>query len=203
MATSRADLILHPVRMRLIVALARRQLTARQLSAMLPDVPQATLYHHLGVLTRARLLRVISERQVRGAVEKVYAIADDSATVSPADLANASREDHLHYFTIFVSALLGDFARYLQQAAPIDLVADGVGYREMPFYLSDEEFAQAAAALNQALLPFLSLPPAPHRRRHLLATITFPDDAPADVQSPDDRPPEADHDAGPTTTAEE
>lgn len=189
MAASRADLILHPVRMRLLATLARRQLTARQLSELLPDVPQATLYHHLGTLTRAGLLRVVSERQVRGTIEKLYALADDHTTLSPADLANVSRDDHLRYFTMFVTTLLGDFARYLQQDAPIDLYADGAGYREIPFYLSDDEFAQAVAAFNQALLPFLSNQPASHRRRRIFAMITFPD-----VASP-----EARHDAGPAT----
>jgi DNA-binding transcriptional ArsR family regulator len=190
-ATSRADLILHPVRMRLLVALARRQLTAGQLTELLPDVPQATLYHHLGLLTRAGLLHVVSERPVRGTVEKRYALADDTAVLSAADLAHASREDHLRYFTLFVASLLADFARYLQQDAPLDFVADGVGYRETPFYLSDEEFAQAAAAVNHALLPFLGNQPAPHRRRRLFATIVFPDTI---VASADAR-----HDAGPPT----
>lgn len=189
MAASRADLILHPVRMRLLATLARRQLTAHQLSELLPDVPQATLYHHLGTLTRAGLLRVVSERQVRGTIEKLYALADDHTTLSPADLANVSRDDHLRYFTMFVTTLLGDFARYLQQDAPIDLYADGAGYREIPFYLSDDEFAQAVAAFNQALLPFLSNQPASHRRRRIFAMITFPDAA----------SPEARHDAGPAT----
>jgi DNA-binding transcriptional ArsR family regulator len=187
-ATSRADLILHPVRMRLLVALARRQLTAGQLTELLPDVPQATLYHHL---TRAGLLHVVSERPVRGTVEKRYALADDTALLSPADLAHASREDHLRYFTLFVATLLADFARYLQQDAPLDFVADGVGYRETPFYLSDEEFAQAAVAVNHALRPFLDHQPAPHRRRRLFATIVFPDTI---VESADAR-----HDAGPST----
>lgn len=176
MAASRANLILHPVRLRLLAALARRQLTAHQLSALLPEVPQATLYHHLGILTRAGLLRVVSERQVRGAVEKLYALDEGQAFLGPDDMAHASREEHLRYFTLFVAMLLGDFARYLdQQEAPIDLFADGAGYREMPFYLSDDEFAQAAAAVNQALLPFLKNEPAPHRRRRLFATIVFPD----------------------------
>lgn len=193
MATSRTDLILHPVRIRLLAQLARRQLTARQLSELLPDIPQATLYHHLGTLTRAGLLRVVSERQVRGTVEKLYAIADDNAALGPADLAHATRDDHLRYFTVFVAMLLGDFARYLRQDAPIDLFADGAGYRETPFYLSDDEFAQAAAAVTQALLPFLKNQPAPHRRRRLFALITFPA-----AESADTRP-----DAEPPTTPEE
>ncbi|HLJ80074.1 MAG TPA: helix-turn-helix domain-containing protein [Ktedonobacterales bacterium] len=190
MTPSRADLILHPVRMRLLVALAHRELTARQLSELLPDVPQATLYHHLGMLTRARLLRVVSERPVRGTIEKRYALAEDNITLSPAELANASRDDHLRYFTIFVTTLLSDFARYLQQDAPVDLFADGVAYQEVPFYLSDDELAQAGAAINRALLPFLENQPAPHRRRRLFALVTFPDNEFPDADShPNAEPP--------------
>jgi DNA-binding transcriptional ArsR family regulator len=178
MAASRPDLILHPVRLRLLAALARRQLTARQLSELLPDIAQATLYHHLGKLAQSGLLRVVSERQVRGAVEKKYALDEESVVLRPADLENVTREDHLRYFTIFVAMVLGDFARYLQQGtpeAPINPFADGVSYSEGPLYLSDEEFAQAAAALRQALLPFIGNEPAPNRRRRLLTTIVFPD----------------------------
>lgn len=185
MTTSRADLILHPVRTRLMATLARRQLTAHQLSRLLPDIPQATLYHHLGLLTRAELLRVVSERQVRGTVEKVYALANDNATLGQGDLANASRDDHLRYFTVFMATVLSDFTRYVQQDAPIDPFADGVSYNETPLYLSEEEFARAAAAVNQALLPFLDNQPSPDRRRRLLAMATFPDADSAD-ESPDD-----------------
>ena len=163
MATSRADLILHPVRLRLLAAIARRQLTARQLSELLPDIPQATLYHHLGKLSYSGLLRVVSERHVRGAVEKRYALAEDSAGLEPANLENASREDHLRYFTLFVAMVLGDFARYLQQDLPdatINPYVDGVSYRETPLYLGDDELAQAAAAITQALQPFLNNEPA-------------------------------------------
>jgi DNA-binding transcriptional ArsR family regulator len=189
-AISRADLILHPVRMRLIVTLARRQLTARQLSALLPDIPQATLYHHLGILTRAGLLRVVSERRVRGTVEKVYALAEENASLSPADLANASREDHLRYFTVFVTTLIGDFARYLQQDGPLDLFADGAGYRQTLFYLSDDELVEAATALNRALLPYLANGPAPGRRRRVFSTILYPDIASEEPNRDADPPPE-------------
>ena len=175
MATSRTDLVMHPVRMRLLATLARRQLTPRQLGELLPDVPPATLYHHLGLLTRAGLLRVVDERPVRGTVEKRYTLVDDTASLTPSELAKATRDDHLGYFTIFVATLLADFARYMQQDAPIDPLADGVAYRQTPFYLSDEEYAQAAAAVSQALLPYYNNPPATHRRRRLIAMIVIPD----------------------------
>jgi hypothetical protein len=167
------------------VALARRQLTAHQLSELLPDIPQATLYQHLGLLTRAGYLQIVSERRVRGTVEKRYAFAETSALLTPADLANLSSNEHLRLFTIFVTTLIGEFARYLEQHTsnvPIDLFADRAGYRELPLYLSDDQFDAAQEALNQALLPFLRQEAAPHRRRRLFAVITFPD-----TEEPDSR----------------
>ena len=124
---------------------------------------------------RDDLLRVVSERRVRGTLEKRYALAHDSAFLGPAELSNASRDDLLRYFSAFAASLISDFARYLQQNTPIDPAADGVGYRETPLYLSDEEYAQAMAAVSQALAPYLDNPSAPHRRRRLLAMIVLPD----------------------------
>ncbi|NNJ11357.1 helix-turn-helix domain-containing protein [Chloroflexales bacterium ZM16-3] len=47
MSTSPADLLLHPIRLRIIVALTVQQLTVQQLAGVLPDVPQATLYRQI------------------------------------------------------------------------------------------------------------------------------------------------------------
>lgn len=182
MAMSRANLIMHPVRMHLLATLAHRELNTRQLSRLLPDVPQATLYHHLALLVRAGLLRIVSERRIRGAVEKVYTLAQDNATLGQADLTRATRNDHLRYFTVYTATVLSDFTRYVQQQAPIDPVADGVGYHEVPLYLSEDEFARATMAISRALLPFLSNQPSPARRRRLFALATFPDTEPPDTE---------------------
>lgn len=172
--TSKPDLILHPVRMRLILALAHRQpLSAQQLAEALPDVPQATLYRHLNRLYRAGIFAVVAERQVRGAVEKVYAFSPESVNVTQTDLASASRDDHMRYFATFLASLMDEFARYLQQET-INYEADGVGYRQVPLYLSDEEFKQMSGAFNAALLPLLANRPAPGRRRRILTSIVMP-----------------------------
>jgi hypothetical protein len=159
-----------------LVALAGRRLTARQLLATLGNVPQATLYHHLGLLVEAGLLQVVEERPVRGTVEKVYAM-DQSPVLSPADLEHATSEDHLRYFTMFTGALIGEFARYLEHPphGHVDFVTDGVGYRQVSLYLSDAEFAQLVQALNQAMRPFLAYQPAPDRLRRVFTSIVMPD----------------------------
>ena len=47
------DLLLHPVRMRILLSLAGHELTSREISSRLPDVAHATLYRHIGKLEKA------------------------------------------------------------------------------------------------------------------------------------------------------
>lgn len=185
---SKVDLILHPIRLRIIQAfIGNRRLTPQQIAQELPDTAQATLYRHINKLARAGILMVVEERQIRGALEKVYMLRESATNLTEVDFANISRDDHLHFFTTFVATLLNDFAHYLERDT-IDLHADGVGYRQVGLYLSDEEFLQMSIALNQALLPFLSYQPAPNRRRRVLTTIVMPNNdasSPPDDETPD------------------
>ena len=109
MSTPRAELLLHPVRIRIMqLAASAPDLTARQLADALPDVPPATLYRHLGRLVEAGLLTVIEERPVRGATEKVYALPDgDPLQVLP-HREDASAEEHFRAFLGFQGAQYGE-----------------------------------------------------------------------------------------------
>ena len=53
-------------------------------------------------------------------------------------------------------------------------MADGVGYRQVPLELSDQEFAELAGRLDAALAPVLQNAPADGRRRRMLTTIVMP-----------------------------
>lgn len=174
---AKADLLLHPVRMRILQTflggIQGRRMTTQQIAEALDDVPQATLYRHLNKLAAGRVLVVVEERQVRGGVERVYELPPHAAQISTAELAQMTREDHLRSFTMFVSSLLGNFGRYLERER-IDFVRDGVGYREVALYLNDEEFFRVTAAMNQALLPALGNQPAPGRTRRLFSSVVMP-----------------------------
>ena len=171
---TKGDLLLHPIRLRIIQGLVDRELTPLQLADNLADVPQATLYRHLNKLVDAGIVKVVSERQVRGTVEKVYTVVRSAATLSAADLAKASREDHMRYFTTFVAGLLHDFSNYLHQEKELDFIKDGTGYSQTPLYLSEAEFLKMVAELQVVLLPLTANQPTPERRRILLTTILMP-----------------------------
>ena len=175
MGTS-AELLLHPVRLCVIHSLAGgRRRSAAELADALGDVPQASLYRHIRTLADAGVLAVVEERPARGTAQRVYALVDGAGSVSPEDLATASPEDHLRYFTIFLAGLLDDFGRYLAAGDP-SLLADGVGYRQVPLELTDQELAELAGRLNAALAPVIGNRPGPGRRRRILTTILIPTD---------------------------
>ena len=174
MPSSRADLLLHPVRLRVVLEASGSDVTAADLAARLPDVPQATLYRQIGVLLGAGLLEVVGERRVRGGVERTLRVAAGAASLGAADAAEMTPDEHRRGFLSFVGAVIGSFDRYLDQegAAP---GVDPMGYRQVAMWLTDEEAAQMAADLTRALEPYREKTPAPGRRRVLLSTVLVPD----------------------------
>lgn len=176
MLTPKADLILHPVRMRIIMALAEGQMTARQIAALLPDVAPATLYRHLNTMTEGGILTIVESHPVRGTVEKVYALASPQAAhLSQEDTAGMDNDDYMRLFTAYVVTLLGDFSRYLNHQEKANMAKDGVGFHKYPLYLNDEEFIAFGKGLSEFMIPYLQNEPRPDRQRRLLNLIMMPD----------------------------
>ncbi|PRY46089.1 helix-turn-helix domain-containing protein [Umezawaea tangerina] len=171
-----ADLLLHPVRMRVLQALFDADpLTTAQLRERLPDIPPATMYRHIAVLTDAGVLEVVGEKRVRGTVERSYRIRKEEAVVDPAARAAMTTEDHRRSFTTFTTALLGDFDRYLTQpgATPPE---DGVVYRQAAVWATEEEFATMIEEIETAVLARAGTPTPPTpRTRHVITLIAIPD----------------------------
>src|ERR1035437_9002387 len=149
---AKADLLLHPIRLRIIQAfLGDRALTTSQLAAELPDVPPGSLYRHVGLLVSAGVLGV--------------AAAQGDAAMTT--------EEHRRAFMAFVAGLLGDFDRYLALGEP-DLARDGAGYRMGALWLSDAELAEFLHDLAPVIQPRLANAPAPGRRRRIVAGVVMP-----------------------------
>jgi len=169
-----ADLLLHPVRLRIVQAfLGDRALTTSALAAELADVPPASLYRHVARLVDAGVLGVVAERRVRGALERTYVLRLSAATVGLDEVAAMSADDHRQAFMAFVAGLLGDFDRYLAHG-DIDLLRDGVGYRMAGLWLDDAEYAELLRELTRVLQPKLAHPPGPGRKRRILGYVLMP-----------------------------
>ncbi|MCI3918767.1 helix-turn-helix domain-containing protein [Paenibacillus sp. TRM 82003] len=175
MGEQKADLILHPIRMRIIQCfIGGATMTAQRLQERLTDVPQATLYRHLKKLNEAGMLTVTEERPNRGTVEKVYALPEHAAELTAADLANMSPDEHLAYFMKFASHLIGQYGRYIRQPGA-DVVRDGVSYRQISLHLTDEEHMELLNGIRALMTKAFANEPSPERRARVYSTITFPE----------------------------
>lgn len=171
MKEAKADVLLHPVRMRIAQTLINgRQLTAQQIGDRLTDIPPATLYRHINKLLDAGIIEVVAEHQIRGAVEKVYAMPQENGSLTVEDMRNATPEEHMRYFLKFMTTVLADFERYINQEE-VDPLKDAGGYRQASFYATDEEFHAFMATLQQELMKLIANEADGTRRRRTLTTI--------------------------------
>ncbi len=169
-----ADLLLHPIRLRVVQAfLGDRALTTSALRSELPDVPAGSLYRHVARLVDGGVLSVVSERRVRGALERTYTLRTAAAAIGLDEVAKMSPDEHRQAFLAFIAGLIGDFDRYLARDH-INPLRDGVSYRMAGLWLNDAEFTEFLQELATVFQPRLANAPKEGRKRRILGTVLMP-----------------------------
>jgi hypothetical protein len=178
---ARADVLLHPVRLRIVTALlGDRELTTGQLATELNDIPTGSLYRHIALLAKEGVLHVVAERRVRGALERTYALHLAAARLPAGEVAAMTPADHSHAFTAFVAGALSDFDRYVATNPP-DPAGDGIGYRVAAAWLNEDEFSEFIRDLFAVIQPRLALPSRADRRRRILYGVALPAPGPQSI----------------------
>ena len=174
MGSQKSDLLLHPIRLRIVMAVAADEATTADIQQRLPDVPVATLYRHVATLADAGILEVVSERRNRGGVERTYRLVEGAAYVGPEDATSMNNDEHLRGFVTFVGTLIDSMARYLDdpQSQP---GIDPMGYRQLPLWLSDDELEAMVGELGAVLERYASNDEAPERKRLTFSNVLIPD----------------------------
>lgn len=169
------DIILHPVRFRIIQQLLDgKESTAKQLAMQLKDITQATLYRQLDTLVKSDILKIVEENQIRGTIERVYALNFSAVNLANEDIKELSKEDHLQYFLFFTAQLTKNFEKYLEKE-DIDFERDVVGYRQVALHLSQDQLQDFIAELRALIQKYDSLPPHPKQTKRLISTIILPE----------------------------
>jgi len=84
--------LLHPYRFLIVAALGEKGSSVKELMERLPDIPQAAMYRCIQILEKASLIKKISERKAKGAVEATYGLA---FSMEKMKLENGSVETYL------------------------------------------------------------------------------------------------------------
>ena len=143
-----AEVVMNPVRQRIFqYLLVHETATVKQIRKALPDVPGASLYRHIKILTEHSILTVVEENRIRGTVESVYALNKSALEIDDADGASVQ------------AALLGigaAFAKYFS-GGHADPKKDMLLMTSCTLTLTDEEFMNFLTEINQTALKYMDI----------------------------------------------
>ena len=166
------DLLLHPVRMRILLTLAGCELTPKEISKQLADVAHATLYRHIAKLAEAGLLSVVGEAQKRGVMERTYALATTEGIDISASFQEAGAVEQFGFFLTFVTSILQDVGAHMK--ANEEKLSEQFGFQTRLVNLSDHEFKQVARKFDELLNPYVEKRSSANRTTYALSTIVTP-----------------------------
>lgn len=174
--TPTADLLIHPVRWRVIQRLMGRERTTAQLREDLPDVAPTTLYRHVAALLDGGVLTVVKEERIRGTVERTFTLNRlESQRVGAEESKAMSEEQHRTSLTLLLAQVAGDFDRFLERGE-LRTRDDELSYGQVALYVSAEELPQLSADLMRVLGRYLEQPEGERKPRIMFTTIAIPDD---------------------------
>lgn len=174
MATSRADLLLHPVRLRVVLAMGGEDRTTGELSALLPDVAPATLYRHVASLFEGGVLEVVDERRNRGGVERTYRLVEAAASIDGTTAEAIPMEQVLSGLVTFVDVVVDAMTRYAQHP-DAGATKHPLGYHQVPLWLTGDEAEALARDVGDVIEAYRGRGPSEQRTKVTFNTIVVPE----------------------------
>lgn len=142
------DVMLNPVRMRIVQALATRQnMTATEICEKISDVPRTTLYRHIKILLDNNILSVISEQKVRGSLERTLAL-NVGEIVKHNTLENATQNAFAFLMNKYAA-----FQNYFKNTNA-DPAKDKIFLNNTILMMTDEEFDQFLSELRELIIKY-------------------------------------------------
>lgn len=166
------ELVLHPVRLRILQAVTGRTVTTADLAERLEGVAAATVYRHVNTLLEAGVLKVVSERRVRGAVERTLALVDDAARADADEARSMSEGQHRQAFAVFLAHQAAEFDRFISRRN--DRTMPLFGYGQTILHLREGDLAHIQEQFRAILEPYLQ-PRENGECRVGLATLLIPE----------------------------
>lgn len=144
-----AEIVMNPVRQRIFQYLLLHETgTVKEIRKALPDVPGASLYRHMKLLTESGILTVVGENRIRGTVVQTALLG-----------------------------LSASFARYFSGGGA-DPRRDMLLMTTCTLTLTDEEFTGFLTEINQTALKYMDIGVKEGSRQRQITLISSPTDGP-------------------------
>ena len=148
------EVLTNPIKCKLFLEIQKcGQTTAKHLSETFSDIPSATLYRYLKRMTNDNVLKIVNQTQVRGALEKTYAIDIDLTKDLKEILDGNCGEAYMQAFMQYIIGFAKLFQDYCKRD-DIDIAKDKSGFSLSPLYLTDEELEMLIADIGKVIKPY-------------------------------------------------
>ncbi|WP_442600808.1 helix-turn-helix domain-containing protein [Paenibacillus sp. KN14-4R] len=171
---NKAEILMHPVRMRICQALIRNKdegLTPLEMVKIIKDIPQATLYRHIQVLLDAGVIRIIKEKKIRSVSQKYYVLNEAEMKLSTEEWKQVSNKKKLDYISYYQLSLLTQYQNYLTQIEEQKRTEDQATFALVELKLADEQFMNFQNELNDLMLKYYQTSNQNHERGTPVRTI--------------------------------
>lgn len=148
------DVLMHPVRLKISLALIRHKetgLTPLEMVKVIKDVPQATLYRHIQIMADADVIHVIKEKKVKSVTEKYYALNEAEAKFDENTWGKVPVKAKLDYISYYQLLLFSKYQDYLEKLQKQNSTEDGSTFSIVELNLNDEHFMQFQKELNELI----------------------------------------------------
>ncbi|MFR8338281.1 MAG: hypothetical protein ACLVAW_17270 [Eisenbergiella massiliensis] len=167
------ECITNPVKCKLLLEIySQGQATAKHLSDKYTDIPPATLYRHLKRMLHDGILKVVEETQVRGTVERTYALAQNINSIWKKYWKKLRRTLYQYFMQIY-HGLCQTISTVLP-VPNINIKEDMTGFSLSPLYLSDEELTALVTEISKTISAVKNNEPNAERKLRTIGVIISP-----------------------------
>lgn len=141
-----AEIVMNPVRQRIFqYFLLHETGTVKELKKTLPDIPSASLYRHIKILSDSSILTVVGENRIRGTVESVYRLNKDALAIE---------DETGNVVQMSLLSICASFARYFS-GGKADPKKDMLLLTNCTLILTDEQFYGFLSEINEVALKYM------------------------------------------------
>ena len=160
-----AEVVMNPVRQRIFqYFLLHKTGTVKELKKALPDVPNASLYRHINILSDYSILIVVGENRIRGTVESIYQLNKD---------ALAAEDESGNAVQMSLLGICASFARYFARGN-VDPQKDMLLLTNCTLLLTDEEFSSFFSDINEIALKYMKAKATESSKTRQITLISAP-----------------------------
>lgn len=162
-----AEIVMNPVRQRIIqYFLIHETGTVKEVRKALPDIPSASLYRHMKILTDNSMITVVGENRIRGTVESIYQLNKSFMEMDDAEGATVQ---------MALLNICESFAKYFS-GEHVDPRKDMLMMSTCTLTLTDEKFMDFLTEINQIAMKYMNTEVCEGSKTRQITVISAPID---------------------------